>query len=99
MNSISPFLQTLALSSSTLGKPQPAADGTSFKDYLLKSIEEVNDMQQSADQAVEGLATGENTSPIEVLSAVQKADLAFMMLLQIRNKIVQAYQDIQNVRV
>ena len=77
-----------------------AASGSgSFKDLLLRSIDEVNSMQQSADQAVEQLATGGDVSPAEVLTAVQKADIAFKLMMQIRNKIVSAYQEIQNVRI
>ncbi len=56
-------------------------------------------MQQAADQAVEQLATGGDVNPAEVLTAVQKADIAFRMMMQIRNKIVQAYQEVQNIRV
>ncbi len=78
---------------------EPAAGGASFKDVLLKSIDEVNSMQQAADEAVEQLATGGDASPAEVLTAVQKADIAFRLMMQIRNKIVQAYQEIQNIRV
>jgi len=76
------------------------ADGTSsFKNFLLDSIREVNTMQQQADQAVEKLATGGDANPAEVLTAVQKADIAFRMMLQVRNKIVQAYEEVQNIRV
>ena len=71
----------------------------SFKDMLLNSIGEVNTMQQAADQAVEKMAVGGDVSPAEVLTAVQKADIAFRMMMQIRNKIVQAYQEVQNIRV
>ena len=56
-------------------------------------------MQQQADSAVEKFATGGDVSTAEVLTAVQKADLAFKMMLQIRNKLVQAYQDVQDIRV
>jgi flagellar hook-basal body complex protein FliE len=38
-------------------------------------------------------------NPAEVLTAVQKADLAFRMMMQIRNKLVSAYEDIQNIRI
>lgn len=76
--------------------PQP---GSSFKDFLLQSIQEVNSMQQAADRAVEALSTGQEVSPAEVLTAVQKADIAFRLMMQIRNKIVQAYQEVQNIRV
>ncbi len=56
-------------------------------------------MQHAADQAVEKLAGGGDIDPAEVLHAVQKANVAFQMMMQMRNKIVQAYQNIQNVRV
>jgi flagellar hook-basal body complex protein FliE len=56
-------------------------------------------MQQEADRAVERLITGEDVTPAEVLTAVQKADIAFKLMMQIRNKLVQAYQELQNIRV
>jgi flagellar hook-basal body complex protein FliE len=84
-----------------LGAPKaPDAPGSvSFKDFLLSSIKEVNSMQMAADQAVEKLASGDEVSPAEVLTAVQKADIAFRLMMQIRNKMVQAYQEVQNIRV
>ncbi len=78
--------------------PSPAS-GASFKSFLVDSIREVNSMQQAADQAVEKLAAGEEVSPAEVLTAVQKADIAFKLMMQIRNKMVQAYNEVQNIRV
>jgi len=78
-------------------KPAGAQPDGSFKDFLLNSIREVNSMQQAADQAVEKLASGQDVNPAEVLTAVQKADLAFRMMMQIRNKIVQAYQEISRM--
>ena len=75
------------------------ADAASFKNILLDSIQEVNAMQQDASRAVEGLATGEDVNPAEVLTAVQKADIAFRMMMQIRNKLVAAYTQIENIRV
>ena len=76
-----------------------ATDSASFKDMLLESINEVNSMQQEANQAVESLMTGEDVNPAEVLTAVQKADMAFRMMMQIRNKLVQAYDEVKNIRV
>ncbi|HUT91632.1 MAG TPA: flagellar hook-basal body complex protein FliE [Thermoguttaceae bacterium] len=82
-----------------LGRTETAQPGASFKDFLLESIREVNSMQQAADRAVEALSTGQDVNPAEVLTAVQKADIAFRLMMQIRNKIVQAYQEVQNIRV
>lgn len=79
--------------------PPEAAGGPDFKNLLLESIEEVNSMQQEADRAVETLATGGEVNPAEVLTAVQKADLAFRMMMQVRNKLMQAYEEVKAIRV
>ena len=91
----------LPLSKAGGAGPAQGAQGAtpSFKDYLLDSIKEVNSMQGQADKAVENLATGGDVNPTEVLTAVQKADLTFRMMMQIRNKLVSAYQEIQSIRV
>ncbi len=72
---------------------------SSFQAFLANSIQEVNTAQLQADQAVEALFTGGEVNPAEVLSAVKKADLAFRMLMQIRNKLVAAYEEVKNIRV
>ena len=78
---------------------KPTADAASFKDVLLNSIRDVNSMQQQADQAVETMMTGGEADPAEVLTAVQKADLAFRMMMQMRNKLMQVYQEVRDIRV
>jgi flagellar hook-basal body complex protein FliE len=75
------------------------AGGPSFKDMLVDSIQEVNTAQLEADKAVENLFTGGDANPAEVLTAVQKADLAFRMMMQVRNKLVQAYQEVKDIRI
>jgi len=62
-------------------------------------MREVNQLQQDADKAVETWATGGDVNPAEVLTAVQKADLAFRMMMQVRNKLVQAYEEMKNIRI
>jgi flagellar hook-basal body complex protein FliE len=81
------------------GQAAAAPGGPSFTDFLLKSIHQVNAMQADADQAVEKLATGGDVTPAAVLTAVQKADLAFQMMIQVRNKLVDAFQEVQNLHV
>jgi flagellar hook-basal body complex protein FliE len=80
-----------------LSNSNPA--GPSFGEVLSNSLSEVNHLQQDADRAVESLFTGGNANPAEVLTAVQKADLAFRTMMQIRNKLVQAYDEMKNIRV
>jgi len=81
------------------GQAAAPANGPSFKQQLLESIDQVNSMQAQANRAVEDLAAGEDVNPAEVLTAVQKADLAFRMMMQIRNKLVAAYQEVKDLRI
>ena len=76
-----------------------AEGGPSFKDFLVQSIQDVNSMQAAADKAVEKLATGGNVNPAEVLTAVQKADIAFQMMIQVRNKLVDAFTEIKRMQI
>jgi flagellar hook-basal body complex protein FliE len=75
------------------------ASAGSFKNALLDSLKQVNSMQQEANRAVENLMTGGSSNPAEVLTAVQKADVAFRMMMQVRNKVVQAYQEIKDIQI
>ena len=75
------------------------AGGPSFKDVLVDSIQQVNTMQLQADQAVESMFTGGDVNPAEVLTAVQKADLAFRLTMQMRNKLMEVYQEIKDIRI
>jgi len=79
--------------------PNATEGGPSFKDFLVKSIQEVNSAQQEANQAVETLMTGGDVDPASVLTAVEKADLAFRMMLQMRNKVMQVYQEVRDIRI
>src|SRR5688500_300238 len=98
------MINSIATSSiAHLGSKLPAGSsatdiggGGSFKDVLLDSIEQVNQMQLDADHAVETLMTGGDVDPAQVLTAVQKADLAFRMMMQTRNKLLEVYQQIQD---
>jgi flagellar hook-basal body complex protein FliE len=88
-----------------LAPPSAAAGGVqgaeqSFKDLMLDALGEVNGMQLDADKAVKELLTGQGDANMaEVFTAVQKADMSFRMVLQIRNKLMQAYQEIKDIRV
>jgi flagellar hook-basal body complex protein FliE len=92
-------ISSTALSKSIDGSDGVSSSGPSFKDYLVQSIQEVNNMQAAADQAVEKLATGGDVNPAEVLTAVQKADIAFQMMIQVRNKLTDAFTEIKNLQI
>jgi len=76
------------------------ASAPNFREILKDTIQQVNVRQQDADKAIEDLATGQpGTSVVDVMSAVEKADLAFRTLMQFRNKLLSAYQEINNMRI
>jgi flagellar hook-basal body complex protein FliE len=83
------------------GAPAPggAAAGGSFADVLADSLEQVNALQQEADAAIETLATGGPTTLHDTMLAVQRADLSFRLMMQVRNKIVEAYQEVLRMQV
>lgn len=71
----------------------------SFADTLKESIAEVNDLKLEADKAIEKLATGESTDIQETILAVEKADVSFKLMMEVRNKIVNAYQEVMRTQV
>ncbi len=72
---------------------------TSFKDVLMKNLEQVNKLQKDAEAAIEDLYTGKRNDVAGVAIAQQKADLAFQALLQVRNKLMDAYEEVKQIRV
>ena len=73
--------------------------GKDFKTVLLESLDEVNRLQREADVGVQRLLTGETDNVAEVFTAVNKAGVAFDLLMEIRNKLTDAYRDIQQMRI
>jgi flagellar hook-basal body complex protein FliE len=81
------------------GPQEPQVKGKGFKSILLDSLNQVNQLQREADQGVQRLLTGDTQNVAEVLAAVNKADIAFDLLMEVRNKLTDAYQEIQQMRV
>ncbi len=88
-----------SLGANDSGTAQGGQSSDSFKNLLVESISHVNSMQQDANTAVETLMTGGKINSAEVLTAMQKADMSFRMMQQIRNKIVDAFQEIKEIRI
>jgi flagellar hook-basal body complex protein FliE len=74
-------------------------DQNSFGNLFMKSLDDVNSVQKSADQMVKELATGDNPDIHKTMIAVEKADISFQLMLQVRNKLVAAYQEINRMQV
>jgi flagellar hook-basal body complex protein FliE len=85
-----------------IAKPRPPGkteEGASFGDMLKNAISTANELQKDSDHEIQKLMTGETEDLHTTMIAVQKADLSFQMMMQVRNKIVQAYQEIMRMPV
>ena len=73
--------------------------GAGFGEILKDAISTVNELQKQSDQEIQKLMTGESQDLHTTVIAMQKADLSFQMMMQVRNKIVQAYQEIMRMQI
>ena len=79
---------------------QPAeTGGTSFADSIKEAISKVNDLQTEADQLANRLAAGDAVEIHQAMIAMQKASTALQFTIQVRNKIIEAYQEIMRLQV
>jgi flagellar hook-basal body complex protein FliE len=70
----------------------------SFSGVLTNALQQVNQLNSGAEQQIGSLLNGGNTDVSTVMIAVEKADVAFQLMMQVRNKIVSAYQDIEKMQ-
>jgi flagellar hook-basal body complex protein FliE len=75
------------------------AGGATFADTLKDAVGTVNTLQKDSDKKMQELATGKTTNIPEVMMAAEKADIALRMMVQMRNKMIEAYQDIMKMQV
>ena len=88
---------TLTLSQPGLSPSSQAEK--SFSDILTSTLDQVTKAQNAGDTAIEKLNTGEAKNMHEVMIAVEEADISLRMLVQFRNKALQAYDDIMKMQI
>jgi flagellar hook-basal body complex protein FliE len=88
---------TLIPDSSALSGGSDAA-GTNFGDVLKSAVNSVDQVNDQAAAQVSNLLQGGNADINSVMIAVEKADVSFQLMMQVRNKIVSAYQDIEKMQ-
>lgn len=71
----------------------------SFADMLKDAVGKVNTMQKTADTKMEQLATGKTDNIQDVMVATEQADIAMRLMVNIRNKVIDAYQEIMKMQV
>lgn len=82
-----------------LEKPQMSNGVDGAGKFFKELVNKVNDMQVQSDQAIQKLATGENRNLHETMIAVEKASISFQFMSQIRNKALDAYQEVMRMQV
>ena len=70
-----------------------------FNNFLFEKIKEIDASQKEAQKMLEALAKGEDVDFSEVALAISKADVDFKLLLRVRNKILEAYQEIMRMQI
>lgn len=91
---------TRASSTADLNKAtQTNEAGKSFADTLTEAIGQVNEIQKESDVKAQELATGKTDDIAGVMLAAEKADIALRTMVQVRNKIIDAYQEIMRMQV
>ncbi len=90
-----------ALSKETAGAQGQEFGGAkqSFRDLLFDGVNAVNEAQSSADKMSTDLATGKSENIHEVMLAVSNAELTFNLMVQLRNKALEAYQEVMRMPV
>jgi flagellar hook-basal body complex protein FliE len=78
---------------------QLGGQGNSFGDLLSKAIDQVNDLQIDAGDKVKKMVSGELDDLHEVMIAAEKAKTSFELLMEIRNKSLEAYREIMRMQV
>lgn len=78
---------------------ESGASAGSFGDLFRQSIEKVEQYHQTAAQSIERFLSGEQEELHKVAIATQQAELAFEMFLQVRNKVVNAYQEVMRMQL
>lgn len=77
---------------------KPAENKSEFWNTLKDSISQVEQIQTQAENQVSGVVGGKGEDLHTAMIAVEKADLSFQLMMQVRNKIVQAYQEISRMQ-
>lgn len=85
------------ISSSSINNNEKS--GLKFSDVIDKAVNEVNNSQVSANNKIESFIKGEDVTMHEVMLAVQESQISMQLMLEIRNKIVEAYKEVNNVQL
>lgn len=92
-------IQSEARKTDGLSISDKARQGTSFMDHLKDSIGDVNQMQKTADKMAMETASGKNENLHETMLAATQAEIGFNLMVQLRNRALEAYQEVMRMQV
>jgi flagellar hook-basal body complex protein FliE len=101
INSIVSGIPSIAtgLTTGATGAANGQTPATSFTDIFQSAVSDVDSLQNSADQQVANLLHGAGNADISgAMVSVEKADVAFQLMMQVRNKVVSAYQEMEKMQ-
>ena len=81
------------------GSASSSAGGSEFQQLLQGAIDPVENARDNANQSVQNFLSGEGDDLHSTVLAVQRADLEFDMLMQVRNKVISAYQEVMRMQM
>ena len=84
---------------SHLGEMTPKEEAKSFGDCLIDALKETNALQHRSDELNEALAAGRIDDVSQVVIASEKAEIAMQLTMQVRNRAVEAYQEISRMQI
>ncbi|MGD9856570.1 MAG: flagellar hook-basal body complex protein FliE [Planctomycetaceae bacterium] len=89
----------IAPSTGAAAQRAPGDDGGPFGDLMSRLLKEINNPQVQSEQTIQKFLTGETDSVNDVVLSVAKADLTFRLFMEIRNRLISSYQEIQRMQV
>lgn len=81
------------------GAAKAASPAEGAGKFFSELVSKVNDLQIRSDNAIQGLASGENKNLHEVMISMEKASISFLFMSQVRNKALDAYQEVMRMQV
>ncbi len=102
INDINLITRLKSLKPNEFARPQEIKtdeDGPSFNEALKKAIEQVSGLEKEADAALTNLASGKSDNIHDAMIALQKADLSFKAMMEVRDKLISAYKEIMRTTV
>ncbi|WP_434990883.1 flagellar hook-basal body complex protein FliE [Xanthomonas melonis] len=83
----------------TLGAPAAATEGVNFADVVARGISGADSAIQTADQQMRAMAAGQEVAPHDLMISLEEARMHLTLLAEVRNKLVEGYQELSRMQL